>query len=209
MHGIAVSLGVLLLLSSSARGDAPPSEPVAVDLLSARGTGCPEGSVDIEMSPDNTWFRIWHRSDYVARVGLGAAPTDFRRNCQVLLLIRAPQGMTYAVAAVDHQAFVSLAPGASARYRATLSFAGRQATMLAHTISDPEQDQWRANDTFAENTLLFAFCNLQPAFTVSTDLVVRSGTSDPTTTMSSVSLVGSDDVGRGPTVYHLVWRRCA
>lgn len=209
MHRIAIVLGVMLPLASSARGDAPPSERVAIDILTVNGTGCPRGSVIVEMSPDNTWFRVGHSSSYMALVGIGARPTDFRKNCQLNLVIRTPSGMTYAIASVDHQAFVSLAPGASARHRANFFFSGQPASPLVdHAISDRQQGEWQATDTFEEPTLLFAFCNIQPAITLSTELRAIAGTSDTTTTTSYVSMVWGDDVGSGPTIYHLVWRHC-
>ena len=208
MHRIAIAVGVAWVSASSARADAPPSEPVAIDLLTMNGTGCPPDSVAIEMAPDNTWFRVWHTSSYTALVGIGARPTDFRKNCQLNLVIRAPQGMTYAIGAVDHQAFVSLARGASARQRATLFFHGQPAVMLDHPISDLQQGVWRVTDTFEEATLLFALCKLQPALCINTELRVSTGTADPATTTSYVSMVGGLDIGSGPSTYHLVWRQC-
>jgi hypothetical protein len=49
------------------------------------------------MLPGNTGFRITY-SDFIARAGGGVAATEFRKNCQVNLLVYIPGGFTFAVA---------------------------------------------------------------------------------------------------------------
>jgi len=89
---------VISLVGSSASADAPPVDRVVVDTVTVNGSGCPAGTAAVAVSPDNTAFTISY-SSYIAQVGVGASPTDFRKNCNLNLFVHVPPGFTYAIAA--------------------------------------------------------------------------------------------------------------
>ncbi|KJK55093.1 DUF4360 domain-containing protein, partial [Saccharothrix sp. ST-888] len=99
--GVAVSL-----LGSTGFTSAvtPPPDKIVIDVATVNGSGCPAGTAAIAVSPDNTAFTVTY-SNYLAQVGVGANPTDFRKNCQLNLDVHVPQGFTYAIAAADYRGF--------------------------------------------------------------------------------------------------------
>jgi len=120
---------VISLVGSSASADAPPVDRVVVDTVTVNGSGCPAGTAAVAVSPDNTAFTISY-SSYIAQVGVGASPTDFRKNCNLNLIVHVPPGFTYAIAAVDYSGGASLAAGASAVLRTRLFFRNRSGVAL-------------------------------------------------------------------------------
>src|SRR3712207_1310352 len=68
----------------------PPTEKIVIDVVTVNGSGCPVGTAAVAVAPDNTAFTVTY-SDYLAQVGVGAKPTDFRKNCQLALQVHVPE----------------------------------------------------------------------------------------------------------------------
>jgi len=200
MHKI-IRRGVMLsLLASSAYADTPPSAPVVIDVATVNGSGCPAGTAAVDVSPGNAAFTITY-SDYLAQVGPDAAPTEFRKNCQVSVAVHAPQGFTYAIARAEYAGHAALAAGATGLQRARYYFQGQQPTaVFSHPFAGPVDDDWVTTDVVDLSQLAFAPCGAQRNLNINTELRVIAGTSDPAAT----SWLAMDS----ETIYHFVWQRC-
>jgi len=196
---------VISLMGSSAFADAPPAVPIVVDMVTVNGTGCPANTAAVGVTPDNTAIWVVY-SSYVAAIGVGSGPVDFRKNCLLNVRVHAPPGFTYAIAGVDYSGGASLAAGASAVLRTTLFFQGQPApAFVAHSLSGPFDDLWWFSDTVDSAALVFAPCDSQPHLNLATEIRVTLGTSDPATTSSFMAM---DGIETAPHMYHLVWKRC-
>ncbi|MGW2250147.1 DUF4360 domain-containing protein [Kitasatospora sp. NPDC001660] len=202
--GIAASL-----VGSPAFGaDSLPTPPdrIVIDVATVNGSGCPVGTTAIAVSPDNTAFTVTY-STYLAQVGVGSKPTDFRKNCQLNLRVHVPQGFTYAIASTDYRGYAHLENGASGIQRAGYYFQGQsQTTYQAHRFNGPRDDNWQATDTVDVAALVWAPCGEERNFNINTELRVAAGTSDPTSTTSFMTMDSTD--GSINTVYHLAWKQC-
>jgi hypothetical protein len=185
----------------------PPSDKIVVDVITVNGTGCPAGTAAVAVAPDNTAFTVTY-SAYTAQVGVGAAPTDIRKNCQLSVLVHVPSGFTYAVVQTDHRGFASIAAGANATQRANYYFQGSSATSYAsHVYNGPMGDDWIATDLVPVQSLVWSPCGAQRNLNINTELRVAAGTSDPTKTTSFISMDSTD--GSITTTYHFAWGHCA
>jgi len=183
--------------------DAPPDEPIAVEIVTANGSGCPAGTT-VEVRPDNTAFTVTF-SDYVARAGAGSAPTDFRKNCQLNLRVQVPDGFSYSLTEADYRGFASLADGASAAQRAHYFFQGQSQTLdLSHMFTGPLADDWQTMDRTAGQ--LVSPCGVQRNLNIDTELIVTGGSADPATTSSWIAMDAAH--GSVQSVFSLGWRRC-
>ena len=186
--------------------DPAPTEQITIDVITVNGSGCPVGSTAIAVSPDNTAFTVTY-SSYMAQVGVGALPTDFRKNCQMALQVHVPTGFTYAIVQADYRGYGYLAQGATATQRANYYFQGMSGTSFAsHTFRGPMDDYWQTTDVTPVASLSFAPCGEQRFLNINTELRVSAGSSNPRTTTSFMAMDSAD--GSIDTKYHFAWRKC-
>jgi hypothetical protein len=206
---VAGVVGLVISMSASpasATIENPPPDHIVVEVVTVNGSGCPAGTAAIAVAPDNTAFTITY-SQYMAVVGLGSTPTDFRKNCQVNVLVHVPQGFTFAVAKADYRGFAALASGAKAMQKAHYYFQGNSQTEFrTHRLNGPYDDNWQATDETEIPALVFRPCGEQRLLNINTELRVDKGTSDTKKTTSLIAMDSTD--GSINTIYHFHWKRC-
>ncbi|MFF7636414.1 DUF4360 domain-containing protein [Kitasatospora sp. NPDC008050] len=206
--GTAVTLlATSLLCGTAAHARSVDVTPpgFTIGLVSVNGSGCPAGTAAVATSPDDTAFTVTY-SNYLAQVGAGAGPIDFRKNCQLTVQVNAPQGFTYAVAEADYRGYAYLAGGAGAQEGANYYFQGQSQTATAtHNFTGPMDGNWQATDTTTIASLIWAPCGATRDLNINTQLRVSAGSSDPSTT-SFVTMDSTD--GSLTTIYHLDWEQC-
>ena len=184
----------------------PPSDKIVIDVITVNGSGCPAGTAAVAVSPDNTAFTVTY-SDYLAQVGVGSKPTDFRKNCQLNVVVHVPSGFTYAVAKVDNRGFAALAAGASAIQSSRFYFQGQRPTAYAsHRFNGSMENNWIASDEVDIAALVWAPCGVLRNLNINTELRVNKGTSDTSTTTSFIMMDSTD--GELSTIYHFHWAQC-
>ncbi|MEU8816164.1 DUF4360 domain-containing protein [Actinoplanes sp. NPDC048796] len=208
----ALTTGALLFASLTASAAAAqaapapiPSDDMVIDVAAANGSGCPWGSADVTVSPDNKAFTVTY-SQFTAQTGAGTKPTDFRKNCQLALNVHVPQGYTYAIAGADYRGFAHLEKGASGTQSANYYFQGeRQSTRIRHNFTGPADGDWVRSDSVGIQSLSFLRCGDQRYLNVNTELRVSRGWSSPKTT-SFLTMDSTD--GNIETVYRVAWKKC-
>jgi len=198
-------VAVVMAMSTVAlpEADSPPPGAVTVEVVTVNGSGCRPGTAAVAPSPDNATLHVLY-SDYLAAVGAGTRPTDYRKNCQLNLRVNVSQDFTFAIGQIDYRGFAHLERGATGTQRGTYYFAGMpQVTNKSHTWQGPLDDNWQATDTI--DIPFYRPCGVPGNLNINTELRVSAGTSDPKTT--SYMAMDSTDAYIA-TVYHLVWKRC-
>ena len=196
----AMTAAALALAAITPTGttDAPPGK-VTIDVVTVNGSGCSAGSAAVAPAADNTAFTVTY-SDYLAQTGTGAAPTDFRKNCQLVLRVHYPQGFTFGIAQADYRGFAHLAGNASGEERANYYFQGMsQSTPRTHTFNGPMSDNWQATDRAEVGAIVYAPCGEQRMLNVNTQLRVHGGSSFMTMDSTDASF---------STKYHVSWKKC-
>jgi len=204
---IGASLFASLAASTpvSAAPAGTPEDDMVIEVAAANGSGCPWGSADVTVSPDNKAFTVTY-SQFTAQTGVGAKPTDFRKNCQLALNVHVPQGYTYAIAGADYRGYAHLERGASGMQSANYYFQGEaQSTRIRHNFTSPVDSDWQRTDSVGIASLSFLRCGEQRYLNVNTELRVSRGWSSPKTT-SFLTMDSTD--GRIDTVYHVAWKKC-
>jgi uncharacterized protein DUF4360 len=209
----ALATGATLLASLATTGAAAyaapaptiPSDDMAITVAAANGSGCPMGSADVTVSPDNKAFTVTY-SQFTAQTGPDAKAIDFRKNCQLALNVHVPQGYTFAVAGADSRGFAHLERGATGSESANYYFQGeRQSTRIRHNFTGPVDSDWQRTDTLGVASLSFLPCGEERFLNVNTELRVNRGWSSRKAT-SFLTMDSTD--GRLDTVYHVAWKKC-
>ncbi|MEU4625444.1 DUF4360 domain-containing protein [Actinoplanes sp. NPDC023801] len=199
------SLGATVVPAAAAPAPLPVDKMV-IDVVAANGSGCPLGTADVTVSPDNKAFTVTY-SEFTAQVGVGAKPLDFRKNCQLALNVDVPQGFTYAIARTDYRGFARLEKGASATQSSFYYFQGEGHTHRSrHNFTGPADGDWQRTDTIGITSVSFLPCGEQRYLNVNTELRVNAGWSDKKKTTSFLTMDSTD--GNLDTVYHVAWKKC-
>lgn len=205
---VAAASLVLSLVIPPSTSDTTPPPPgqITISVVTVNGSGCPAGTAAVAVSPGNTAFTVTY-SHFMAQVGIGAKPTDLRKNCQLNLKVNVPQGFTYGIAQADYRGFASLAKGANGVERANYYFAGMSPTAYStHTFKGPLSDDWQATDTTDIAAIVYRPCGEIRNFNINTELRVNVGTSDPKKTTSFMAMDSTD--GNIDTIYQFSWKKC-
>ncbi|MFI6473959.1 MULTISPECIES: DUF4360 domain-containing protein [unclassified Streptomyces] len=201
----AAFLASSLFTQAAPAGIIAPPDKIVIEVATVNGSGCPIGTAAVAVSPDNTAFTVTY-SQYLAQVGAGSKPTDFRKNCQLNLIVHVPSGFTYAIASADYRGYAHLESGASATQKASYYFQGSPDTASrTHPFNGPYDNDWEATDTTDWGQLVWAPCGVQRNFNINTELRASAGTSDPKTN-SFIAMDSTD--GNIQTIYHLAWKEC-
>nr|WP_307837943.1 DUF4360 domain-containing protein [Actinoplanes philippinensis] len=205
LAGVATAMSAGASTSPAAPQPPVPKQDMVIDVVSANGSGCPLGTAAVTVSPDNKAFTVSY-SEFTAQVGADAAATAFRKNCQLALNVKVPQGYTYAVASVDYRGFAHLERGASATHSSLYYFQGERNTgRTKRTFNGPFDGDWQRTDAFGVSSLSFLPCGEMRYLNVNNELRVSSGWSDKH--KASFLTMDSTD-GNLDTVYHVAWKRC-
>lgn len=211
--GILTALAASMLSAAPARAAGyldgpvpPPTDKIVIDLVTVLGSGCPAGTSAVAVAPDNTAFTVTY-SSYLAQVGVGSAATDFRKNCQLSIVVHVPQGFTYGISEADYRGFAALEKGATGVEKASYYFQGYpQTTAMSHSFAGPWSDNWEGTDITDVAQVVYAPCGTQRNFNINTELRVNAGTSD-TKTKTSFMTMDSTDYSIS-TEYHFAWMHC-
>jgi hypothetical protein len=209
-HMMAIGSMVLSLFGPPVISDpaptTPPTDKIVIDVVTVNGSGCPAGTAAIAVSLDNTAFTVTY-SEYMAQVGVGAKPTDIRKNCQLSIQVHVPAGFTYAIAQVDYRGYGHLEAGATGTERANYYFQGTSpTTYVSHSFAGAFDDNWQTTDKVELPAMVYAPCGELRNLNINTELRVAAGTSDTTKTTSFMSMDSTDTAIN--TIYHFAWKQC-
>ncbi len=100
---------LFISLSASAQAafaEAPPAGSVAFSAPTYAGSGCPQGSVAVNTSPDNQAFTLIFSSFYLAGAAGGGPQVSLQ--CVTSLNLSVPTGWSFSVISVDTRGYASL-----------------------------------------------------------------------------------------------------
>jgi hypothetical protein len=189
------------LAFAPATADAAVGPAFTVRLLSANGSGCPRGSTAVSQATSSE-FTITY-SNYIATAGDGAAPTDFRKNCQLDVSVGVPAGWTYGILEVDYRGFAYMDHDAHGALAAAYYFAGLAKTYQQnHPLSGPQSGNYEFTDR--AGVVGFAPCHFNGTLNVNTSVLLFAGTNK---SFPNELTMDSSDINLS-TIYHLGFKKC-
>jgi hypothetical protein len=124
-----------------------PGFTIDQSAVKANGSGCPAGSVQTQVSPDQTALTVLF-SEYTAHV-LPGDLANTRKACTTTLPIRVPSGFTWGVTSTTYRGFAEMNDGVTAYQGASYFFQGGTRTARAETTLQPDDTgYWALTDQF-------------------------------------------------------------
>ncbi|GBG89375.1 hypothetical protein CBR_g49166 [Chara braunii] len=114
----------LLQLAVSGLAQSPPPGTLETDNVESAGTGCPPGSLELDISPD----RIPSYGFKTFTVFTPGGPADRLKNCQVSVDLRYPNGSTFALGTATFRVSAQLEEGVTGSLAASYYFSSTRGT---------------------------------------------------------------------------------
>jgi hypothetical protein len=191
-----VALASLSLAGAASAASTPSS--VYVRNVSFAGSGCPAGSVAMNVSSDRQALEVVFDS-FVASRGNGYPLSESRKNCLINLDLGYPSGWQYTVASLDIRGYVQLDRGATAVENDQFYFQGQTSrASLSTTFRGPISQSYQVRDTLGASSQVWSPCGANRALNINLQAYV-SGGSGLITIESPLNLTNS---------FRIQWRRC-
>ncbi|MGH1397552.1 MAG: DUF4360 domain-containing protein [Trichormus sp.] len=164
-----------------------------VEILGAEygGNGCPAGSASVSVSPDGQELSILF--DKFAALGNNAA--ERRKNCNLSIPIKVPQGFQISLYDADYRGYV--APSTTGRLRAEYFFAGQRGPVFSRTFRG--EVDYNVRDSLETVANVWSRCG---------DSLNMRVNASMTASGQGMATVDSFDLAHRGLVYHIQYRRC-
>lgn len=193
------------LLSSplDRRDNGPDTKGVYIEALKYGGTGCPQGTIGQSISDDRTTFTLIF-DNYSASIGEGVSITENRKNCQVNLAVRFPQGWQFSLLNSDFRGFIALDQGVTATQKSTYYFSGDSKQCSAEVnFTGPVSKDYLAHNEFGVQSTVWCACGASAMLNINGQVRLMS------TNPKASGLFSNDSQdGSFKNVLKFSWRKC-
>jgi len=196
-------------------GDSEHNPHITMQRPSYGGSGCPQGSVIATLSPAKTTISLIFQT-FLLEAGAGA-DRQTRKNCDIRLPFRVPDGIRATVVALDYRGYNYLPQGGQAKYQARYYFEaeglpGRRGGMTIRnlTLHGPEDDTYFLSSELRQRRH-WSKCGQDFVLHIGNDVHLKTNSRmEPAlSTIDSLDAVGREVRPADTTVkYHMVWKTC-
>lgn len=180
----------------------PDPSQVSIQKIAYAGSGCRAGTVSDLMSPDAKSFTLLFDS-YIAEAGPGIPLSESRKNCQIGVDMRFPQGWSFTVFEVDYRGYARLDRGTTGLQKTDYYFAGqsKSASLQSNFFGAVDRD-YQVRDTLGISSLVWSPCGVTRALVMNTQVrVTARGQQRALMTVDSIN-------GELTHKYGIQWQRC-
>lgn len=196
-----IACGLAAVVSFAAYADGPDPNQISVNNLTYAGTGCPGGTVAMDISEDAQAFTLLF-DQYVAEAGPGVLRSENRKFCQILINLHVPGGWSFSVMDIDYRGFAQLDAGTFGEQVSEYYFQGRRGPAFMTQLRGPYNSDYIASDNIPVQDMVWSPCGEDRAMNIKTQ--VRANAMGSRRALMTVDSID----GELRQIYHLQWRRC-
>jgi Domain of unknown function (DUF4360) len=166
------------------------------------GTGCPDGTVSVTLSPDQKSLSLLF-DQYQMAVGGETGKSFDRKSCNIAIPVHVPQGLSVSILKIDFRGFNHLPQSATSQFNVEYFFAGTRGPSFQRKFSGPLDEDYLINNELAVKAVVWSGCGA--------DVNLRTNSSMRVKTVSNreaMASIDSEDVNAA-IVYQLQWRACS
>ncbi len=195
LSGLANHLGV-------EDDEGPDPGQVKIKKIIYAGSGCPAGTVSDILADDAKAFTLLFDS-FIAEAGPGIALSSGRKNCQLAIDLRFPQGWSFTVFDVDYRGFADLERGTTGLQKSSYYFQGSALTPSLQTLfRGPLSSDYHIRDSLGLSAVAWSPCGMTRALNINAQVRVTA----PSGRRAAMTLDSVD--GQLTHIYGIQWRRC-
>lgn len=196
---LLIALVSVFGLAANAKDDIQLGEP------SYGGTGCPQGTVGITLSPDSKVLSMIF-DQYVAEAGKSSGKTIQRQTCNLSVPIHVPQGFSVSVLKVDYRGYVFAPKGTQAQFNVEYflkSFNGSATGPKVQKTFANYDNEYLISNQLGLSALVWSSCGEDVNLRVNSSITARTNAKKE----DVLATVDSTDIAAG-IIYQLQWRSC-
>jgi len=194
--GILLASALMLTASAFAAGDISLGEP------GYGGTGCPDGTVSVTLSPDQKSLSLLF-DQYQVAVGGETGKSFDRKSCNIAIPVHVPQGLSVSILKIDFRGFNHLPQSATSQFNVEYFFAGTRGPAFQRKFHGTLDEDYLINNELTAKAVVWSGCGA--------DVNLRTNSSMKVQTVANkeaIASIDSEDVNAA-IVYQLQWRACS
>ncbi len=195
MRRIHSIIALLALAAGTARAGT-----ISLGIPAYGGTGCPQGTVGITLSPDAKQLAILF--DSYSAEAMKSKTVD-RKTCNLAIPVHVPQGYSVSIFQIDYRGYNSLPRGASSQLTAEYFLGDKRGPQLSRTFLGEVDDEYFVSNKLAAEAVVWSGCGQDVNLRVNTAVRVRTNMYGH----QALASLDSIDVSSG-LIYHVQWRTC-
>jgi hypothetical protein len=164
---------------------------VQIQGASYGGSGCPDRSASVSVSPDGQELTVL----FDKFSALGNDPSQSRKSCNLSIPIKVPEGFQISLYDADYRGYV--APSTSGTLRAEYFFAGNRGPVFQRTFNG--ENNYNVRDSLATVADVWSACGDSTNMRVNASMSARG---------KGAATVDSFDLAHRGLVYHIKYRSC-
>ena len=165
------------------------------------GTGCPDGSASVTLSPDAKSLSIIF-DEYYVEVGGATNKSLERKSCNIAIPVHVPQGLSVSVLTVDYRGYNSLPTGAKSTFAVEYFFAGVQGPKFNKTFNGALDQDYLITNKLQATALVWSACGADVNLRTNSSIRVQTKQNK-----EALATVDSEDISAA-IKYQLQWKEC-
>lgn len=189
-----------LLIGSSVAG-ASYADDIALGEPGYGGTGCPDGSASVTLSPDAKSLSILF-DEYYVEAGGSTNKSFERKSCNIAIPVHVPQGLSVSVLNIDYRGYNNIPSGAKTTFAVEYFFAGAKGPTFNKSFNGPLDKDYLIKNKLKASALVWSKCGADVNLRTNSSIRVQTKQNK-----EALATVDSQDVSAA-IVYQLQWKKC-
>jgi hypothetical protein len=194
-------LAIAALLVGSSVAGASYADDIALGEPGYGGTGCPDGSASVTLSPDEKSLSIIF-DEYYVEAGGETNKSLARKSCNIAIPVHVPQGLSVSILKIDYRGYNNIPSGAKTTFNVEYFFAGAKGPTFSKSFNGPLDDDYLINNKLQASALVWSACGADVNLRTNSSIRVQTKQNK-----EALATVDSQDVSAA-IVYQLQWKQC-
>ena len=194
-------LAIAALLIAGSFASVSYADDIALGEPGYGGTGCPDGSASVTLSPDAKSLSIIF-DEYYVEVGGATNKSLERKSCNIAIPVHVPQGLSVSVLTVDYRGYNSLPTGAKSTFAVEYFFAGVQGPKFNKTFNGALDKDYLITNKLQATALVWSACGADVNLRTNSSIRVQTKQNK-----EALATVDSEDISAA-IKYQLQWKKC-
>ena len=194
-------LAIAALLIAGSFASVSYADDIALGEPGYGGTGCPDGSASVTLSPDAKSLSILFDEYFVEAGGQTNKSLD-RKSCNIAIPVHVPQGLSISILTIDYRGYNNIPAGAKTTFGVEYFFAGAKGPTFTKSFNGALDDDYLITNKLQASALVWSACGADVNLRTNSSIRVQTKQNK-----EALATVDSEDVSAA-IVYALQWKQC-